>query len=115
MFHAVYATKANQTRYTEVVDGKVVLRKAPANTSAEQIKSIPADKLIVQATTRQSGAIFVTPTDVRQMLEANGVFIDRRAMIQLGAPITAPGIHTVKIDGTDVTVQVVGRPLPRYN
>jgi hypothetical protein len=55
--------------------------------------------------------LFVTPTDVRKLLEANEVFLDSKATIQFDAPITTAGAHTVQVSGMPLAVQVV--PLSR--
>jgi hypothetical protein len=77
----------------------------------EQLSSLPKDRLVVRAPIQGNGSLFVTPTDVRKLLEANEVFLDSKATIQFEAPITTAGAHTVQLAGTPLTVEIV--PLDR--
>lgn len=92
--------------------GKSTLRPIGEVDVATQLRSISADKLVINAFTNWNGTLFVTPTDVRKMLEANGVFVNLKAIIDLGAPIKTAGMHTVTVDGHALQVSVVGVPSP---
>lgn len=103
-----YATAENKQRYIAKSDGTPVLRQPVANIS-EQIRGIPKEKLVISAPVNWNGSVFVSPTDIRKLLEANGVFLDTKSTIQFDEPVKTAGSHSVQVAGTSLTVEVVAQ------
>jgi ribosomal protein L9 len=106
----VYATEENKLRRLVDNDGVAAVRPAQLYIG-EQLSSLPKDRLVIRAPVKWNGSLFVTPTDVRKLLEANEVFLDNKAIIQFETPITTAGAHTMQVAGTSLTVEVL--PLSR--
>ena len=78
-----------------------------SNNIADYLKSKGVEKLVLTLSVNWNRNVPVTPTDIRQLLAANGANLERKAIIELNEQIKTAGAYTVKVNGEQLQIDVV--------
>ena len=107
---SVYATRENRAAFAANKDAK----NAPAPVTKRDISlelqpfvTNPAVMKIGTNATDMASFAAVTPLEIKNLLESKGVSLDSDIQIVIGEPIKSIGIHTVKVQGVDIKIELV--------